>query len=173
MPPRGRSRAPWSAAELNGAPVCGSAPRASRQRGVLGGWKEPSVHHFHATIHECSSAQPAPLPSTACWTGARVTNLQHSQESRSPLCPIYIPSVSPCLQGEGQGTPVLGAPGWDPLHHASSLLVHAHPRSTLSQGWQNHHRQAGSQRVKVPCYSFHTWAPLICRLNFPEAKAFY
>lgn len=85
-----------------------------------------------------------------------------------------VPSTSPGLQGEGQEVPAWGAPGQDTRScpPSSSLLAHTQPDVTSPQARQTHPRQASSQGVKVPCYSFHTWVPLICRLNFPEAKAF-
>lgn len=137
--------------------------RQREQPGAEGGGDEPSINHFHATEQGCSSAQPALCHCQAPATVGKGTgNSVKAACSEQPIHHQDCIFISLCRQGEGQEDTL----SYGPL---SSLPMQTPLASSSLQGSQS---QPGSKGVTVPGYSFHTRAPLICRVHFPEAKAF-
>lgn len=189
-PPAGRGAAHGLPCPQRSSPVpphVAGCPKQSEQTGA--GGRAGMIPALIISVPPYISAAAHRLLHSAAkhyarWTKTRATGsaqklpVQHSQPATAPLADSGSPRCPHASEerDERHQLKVL----WDGTHEdtpscapTSSFLMHTHPYIASPQGWQNHPGQASSQGVKVPCYSFHTWAPLICRLNFPEAKAFY
>lgn len=165
-------------------PCVAGRPKRSEQTGA--GGRAGMIPALIISVPPYTNAAAHRLRRSAAKHCARRTKAQATRSAQKPPLRRSQPLAAPMAESRSpprphtsgereEEAPGLGALGWGAPSHApaSSILVHAHPYSPSPQGWQNRPGQAGSQGVKVPCYSFHSRAPLICRLNFPEAKAFY